>query len=230
MRMNRNHSIDFVKGLAITSVVMGHTCAFSNVYPFFSLWHMAAFFMIGGWFFSEKYWSDIGNVGQFCWRKVKRIWWPFVIWCSLFIVFHNLLMKIHVFSDNTDMAWKWLSADYYQVWSCRYVIKKLLPVLMLKGNACHLDPLWFLRVMFFASIFYCFFGYVFTMLRLNRLVFLTITSIFALLLARYYYPRPLSYVLHYMGEKHVLMAFPLIHLGYMLRKLLPDCSQMKGRA
>ena len=62
---------------------------------------MAVFFMIGGWFFSEKYWDCIGNVGMFCWKKVKRIWWPFVLWCSLFIVFHNLLMKIHVFSDNT---------------------------------------------------------------------------------------------------------------------------------
>ena len=227
--MQRNHSIDFIKGLAITGVVMGHTCAFPWASPFFNLWHMAAFFIIGGWFFNEKYWNGIGNVGMFCWKKVKRIWWPFVLWCSLFIVFHNFLMKIHVISENTDMVWKWLSADYYRMWSCRDILMKLPPVLLLRGNACHLGPLWFLTVMFFASIFYCLAGYGLTLIKVNRVIWLTIASLLALFFARYYYPRPLSIILRYVGGKHVLMAFPLIHLGYLLRLFHVDYSQLKGR-
>ena len=228
--MQRNHSIDFIKGLAITGVVMGHTCAFPFASPFFNLWHMAAFFIIGGWFFSEKYWNDIGSVGLFCWKKVKRIWWPFVLWCSLFIVFHNLFMKIHVFSDNTDMAWKWLSADYYRIWSCREIMRKLIPVVTLRGNACQMGPLWFLRVMFFASLFYCLAGYVLTQLKLDRVIWLSAASLLALVFARYYYPRPLSIIMRYVGEKHVLIAFPLIHLGYLLRRFNVDYSQIKGRS
>ena len=230
LSVRRNASFDFIKGIAITGVVMGHTYAFPWTSPFFNLWHMAVFFMIGGWFFSEKYWDCIGNVGMFCWKKVKRIWGPFVLWCSLFIVFHNLLMKIHVFSDNTDMAWKWLSADYYRMWSCRETIWKLMPVLTLKGNACQMGPLWFLRVLFFASVFYCLAGYVLTRLKLNRIIWLTAASLLALVSARYYYPKPLSTIMHYVGEKHVLIAFPLIHLGYLLRKFNVDYSQMKGRS
>lgn len=67
----RNTAFDFIKGLAITSVVMGHTRAFSNVMPFFNLWHVGAFFIIVGWFFSAKSWDDIGNAGLFLWKKTK---------------------------------------------------------------------------------------------------------------------------------------------------------------
>lgn len=226
--MKRNLSIDFIKGMAITSVVMGHTCAFPIGSLFFRLWHMAAFFIIGGWFFNENTWDSVDNVRFFCWKKVKRIWWPFVLWCSLFIIFHNFLYQIHVFSDNTDMAWKWLSADYYRMWSCRDMLVKLPPVLMLKGNACQLGPLWFLRVMFFASLFYCIAGYVLTQLKLNRILWLTAASLLALFFARYYYPRPLSFIMRYVGGKHILIAFPLIHLGYLLRRFNVDYSHMKG--
>lgn len=228
--VRRNASIDFIKGVAITAVAMGHTCAFPKVSPFFSIWHMAAFFIIGGWFFSEKYWDGIGNVSLFCWKKVKRIWWPFVLWCSLFIIFHNFLYSIHVFSGNTDMAWKWLSADYYRIWSGREVIKKLVPVPLLMGNSCQLGPLWFLRVMFFASISYCLLGYVLTQLKFNRIFWLSLSGLLSLFLARYYFPRHLSVIMHYIGGKHVLMAFPLIHVGYLLRHFHMDYSKMKGRS
>ena len=227
--MERNKSIDFIKGVAITSVAMGHTCVFLRYYRFFSLWHMAAFFIIGGWLFNAKYWENINNVGNFCWKKVKRVWWPFVLWCSLFIVFHNFLYAINVFSSNTAMAWKWLSADYYRMWSCREVIRRLLPVCVLKGNACQLGPLWFLNTMFFASIFYCLFGYLLTFLKFNRIFWLSLISLLSLIGARYYYPRPLSMIMHYVGGKHVLMAFPLIHLGYLLSYFHVDYSKMKRR-
>lgn len=69
--MQRNLSIDFIKGLAITGVVMGHTCAFLWASPFFNLWHMAAFFIIGGWFFNEKYWNGIDNVDCFVGKRSK---------------------------------------------------------------------------------------------------------------------------------------------------------------
>ena len=225
--MERIQSIDFIKGVAITSVVMGHTCVFPQISPFFSLWHMAAFFIIGGWFFNAKYWENSKNVGSFCQKKIKRIWWPFVLWCSLFIIFHNFLYAINVFSSNTAMAWKWLSADYYRMWSCREVIKKLLPVFVLKGNLCQLGPLWFLNTMFFASIFYCLLGYFLTLLKFNKIFWLSLISLLSLFVARYYYPRHLSIIMHYVGGKHVLMAFPLIHLGYLLRYFGVDYSKIK---
>ena len=227
--MNRNQSIDFIKGLAITSVAMGHTCVFPLIYRFFSLWHMAAFFIICGWFFNAKYWENINNIGRFCWKKIKRIWWPFVLWCSLFIIFHNFLFAINIFSNDTAMAWKWLSADYYQTWSCREVIKKLLPIFVLKGNACQLGPLWFLNTMFFASIFYCLLGYLLTLLKFNRIIWLSLFSLLSLLVARYFYPKPLSIIMYYVGGKHVFMAFSLIHLGYLLRYFQVDYSKMKSQ-
>lgn len=107
---------------------------------------------------------------------------------------------------------------------------KLPPVLMLRGNACQLGPLWFLRVMFFASLFYCIAGYVLTQLKLNRILWLTAAGVLSLVFARYYYPRTLLLILRHVGGKHVLVAFPLIHLGYLLRKFNVDYSQLKGRA
>lgn len=225
----RNTAFDFIKGLAITSVVMGHTRAFSNVMPFFNLWHVGAFFIIAGWFFSAKSWDDIGNAGLFLWKKTKRIWWPFVLWCSLFIIFHNFLFALNVFSSNTDMAWMWLSPDYYRIWSLQEVVKRLPPVLLLKGNACQLGQLWFLRVLFFASVFYCLLGRVLTLFKLNRLFWLSCAALLSLCSARYYYPRPLSTVMGYAGGKPVLMAFPLIHLGWLLRSFRIDYSNMGKR-
>ena len=128
------------------------------------------------------------------------------------------------------MAWKWLSADYYRMWSWRETIRKLMPVLTLKANVCQMGPLWFLRVLFFASVFYCHAGYVLTQLKLNRILWLTAASVLSLVFVRYYYPRTLLVIMRYVGGKHVLIAFPLIHLGYLLRKFNVDYSKMKGRS
>ena len=82
--------------------------------------------------------------------------------------------------------------------------------------------------MFFSSILYFLLGYVLASLKFNRILWLSLASLLSLFWARYYFPRHLLVMMRYIGGKHVLMAFPLIHMGYLLRRFNVDYSQLKS--
>lgn len=65
--MTRDRSVDIAKGLGIILMVMGHAGMphSSIIFRF----HMALFFILSGWCFSDKYLDGIKNVLTFVEKK-----------------------------------------------------------------------------------------------------------------------------------------------------------------
>ena len=70
--MQRNHTIDILKGIAILLVVLGYT-KFAGT-GFIYLFHMAVFFMASGYFYKDKYSDSVKSVGSALFKRVKTLY------------------------------------------------------------------------------------------------------------------------------------------------------------
>lgn len=96
---SRDQKFDVVKGIAIVLMVIGHAECDAGLRSFIYLFHMSAFFLIAGWFYRAEFsWP---GVRKFVGGKLMRLWWPFVFWCSLFALLHNVLLSLNVYPDST---------------------------------------------------------------------------------------------------------------------------------
>ena len=96
----RNSTFDIAKGLCIIGIVGLH--CHMPLYKFNSLFLVTVFFIFSGYFFKEKYISDINSLGNFCKKKIKSLYIPFVVFNIIYTIFHNLLLKINFYTVNTD--------------------------------------------------------------------------------------------------------------------------------
>lgn len=80
----KNNTINIMKGLCMLLVVAGHAnCPFKS---FIYLFHMPVFFMISGYLFKEDYFSNYKNIYLLLYKKIKRLWLPYVL-SNLFFLF-----------------------------------------------------------------------------------------------------------------------------------------------
>ncbi len=92
--MERDQYWDIVKGLGIIAVVVGHTG--SPLMPYVYMYHLALFFFVAGFLYKEKYSVDpFFYIGT----RLKRLWWPLVKYGVVFVLLHNFLFKINVYSN-----------------------------------------------------------------------------------------------------------------------------------
>lgn len=96
-----------MKGLAITSVVIGHCTLFPFIERFVNQYHLAVFFFVSGYFFKERY---IEEKRIFVWKKMKKLYLLFVISGIVFLLFHPLLTRLHVY--DTPLTWKYVGNEF----------------------------------------------------------------------------------------------------------------------
>lgn len=98
---NRIDEIDIIKSLGIICMVAGHAGApFTH---FVYLFHIAIFFIASGYFFKQDSAMNFYTIKAAMFRKMKQLWLPFVIWNSIYILFHNFFIKINVYTDNPEI-------------------------------------------------------------------------------------------------------------------------------
>lgn len=95
--MPRNHTIDICKGLAIILMVIGHAEAPGWLVSFIYVFHMPVFFITAGYFFTRQH-AD--NAWDFCRKRVKGLYWPFLKWSVFFLLIHNLLFKVGILNEQ----------------------------------------------------------------------------------------------------------------------------------
>ena len=88
--MERDKSIDVMKGILIVLVVMAH--AQGPGYRFIYLFHMATFFMISGYLWKTR--SNLSKDSVFIRRKIKSLYFPYVICNGAFLLIFLLLPSI----------------------------------------------------------------------------------------------------------------------------------------
>lgn len=131
----RDMTIDFLKGICIILMVVGHSGAPKWLHDIIYTFHMPVFFIISGFLFKPKY---ILEWKVFLKRKLIAIYWPFLLWTTIYIVIHNLFYNWEIYSNE---------------YTTQNIKEQLVQgALMLKTEQL-LGGFWFLQALLFASVF-----------------------------------------------------------------------------
>ena len=140
-------NISISKGIGIILMVIGHIFVCSDymiVHNFIYAFHMPLFFMISGYCFSERH---LENLGGYVKRKMFSLYYPYVFWLVLFVILHNFLIDINIYDINN----LWGCYSYYTEDS---LIKQIYNIVFyLDGKEILVGQLWFVRTLFFVSLF-----------------------------------------------------------------------------
>ena len=178
--------IDIMKGILIVLMVLGH--AYVKYTEFIYLFHMAVFFMISGYCWSEKHSNDIESVKHYIVQRIIRLYIPFVLINVVYILLNNYFINIGFYSNSQDFlaltngaAFKQHLTKYYTI---PQIVKNILRTMCFGGGAARMcGPTWFLSTMFMVSVFHCIFSWIIGKLKLNKTVVFSIVMLICLVCA-----------------------------------------------
>lgn len=140
MGVGRNERIDFIKGVCIVLMVLCHAGLSGLPRQLIYLFHMPVFLMVSGYFYNFERVKEKGLVAFFK-SKFARLWWPCVVWASLFVVGSTLLPG--VFSYQVDLV---AGSEAFSGPTFLSVGKKLVLTVLSLHLPQMLTPLWFVGV------------------------------------------------------------------------------------
>lgn len=141
--------MNIAKGIGICLIVLGHSFSEesnSTIRSFVYLFHVPFFFIISGYFFKKQY---IDNPARLLVSRIKSLWVPFFYWSVFFILFHNFLFTIFVYSQDVSF-----SGSSIQIYSFLDISEKLIKLFFFKGSEQLLGAFWFLPCLFFTIIIF----------------------------------------------------------------------------
>lgn len=146
---NRSLIFDITKSLGIIFMVCGHSGA--PFIRFVYLFHMALFFMVAGYFFSNKSFDKFCELIKYIYKKIKRLWLPLVVTIIILTLMHNFFIKINFYTNNIlflegKYGNKWGIIDYYTITD---IPKYLIKTLYFQHGEQLAGAAWFVIVMFY---------------------------------------------------------------------------------
>lgn len=142
--MNKhNNSYTISKAIGIILVVIGHAVCPELLSKTIYLFHMPLFFFCSGCYCKipttpKEYLSFIS-------KQIKRLYWPFVKWGIIFLLVHNILLSIHIYSHIETSTY-----------TTEEILRRLRLILFsMTGQDPLIYQLWFLKQLFIASIMVC---------------------------------------------------------------------------
>lgn len=169
--MGRNKSIDFLKGMAIILMVLGHALNdwpdAERVRSFIYLFHMPVFFMASGYVFNMSRVRDWQGVRDFGWKRIKRLWFPYVLWTSAFTIFNAAFFNWHIVSGEVP------------------VFRQFAYNAALIGRTELTAAMWFVQSIFWASIAYAVVCWLCHWRGLHILTFQSVVAVAALALSEH---------------------------------------------
>ncbi|MBU3143468.1 acyltransferase family protein [Clostridium sp. CF012] len=139
---------DIIKGLGIIAVVLGHSGFKYGI--ILNYYHLAIFFFVAGFFYKDKYSYDLVD---YIIKKVKDLWWPLIKYGIVFIILHNIFIRMNIYSTITGEPMIYPKVVY----SLYETVNNIL-LLILTGNQLEevMGASWFVFPLFCAMIIFCF--------------------------------------------------------------------------
>ena len=148
--MNRDQTLDIVKGIGIILMVMGHSGAPACLHDIIYTFHMPLFFIASGWFFSER---NIEDCKSFAVRKFNGIYLPYWKWCVIFLLLHNIFYSVGILNDSygtSNGVSHWYSFKEMAVLAANFTFR------MTGYEGYLLGAYWFVRSLLWGSLLLCF--------------------------------------------------------------------------
>lgn len=137
---NHNRTFSIIKAIGIILIVIGHSSIFTPLCRFVYLFHVTIFFFVAGYMFNDV---EIQKPLNFFRKKIKRLYIPWIIYGIIFILLHNIFLKLHLL--NLDAHTKILIEPYHFT---DVIIKSLKVLTFFSWKEILLAPLWFLFGLF----------------------------------------------------------------------------------
>ncbi len=141
----RNEILDIAKGLGIIGVVVCHSGGFLT--DITSYYNQVIFFFISGYLYKEAYTAEPWALVK---SRVKTLYIPFIQYGLFFGVLHNLLFKIHIYTDQVQSQFN--QVTYFS--STRDYLLNLVKIVSFAKVEQILAPLWFLPVLFVVNVLF----------------------------------------------------------------------------
>lgn len=155
----RNRSIDILKGIGIVLVVLSHTKCPNG--SWFASWFVQLFFIAAGYTYCQQY-SDNQGVISFIFKRIKRLYIPWVIGGSIFTIANNILIKVNILTDNSLFLDAATGNSYGldRVYSLTDILLMLKKIFLFQSAPKILGPVWFLSTLFFVEVIYAIIDYI----------------------------------------------------------------------
>ena len=141
---NFDGTMCYMKAIGIICVVAGHSFTGSAIEHFVGLFHMPLFFFVSGYLFKEKYLQDVKFYFS---RKLKNLWYPTFLWIVIAVLLHNILFSFGIYNPdypyNETIPYLYSNVDF---------VKAFASAIFLRCNELLFAGLWFVRMLFVASI------------------------------------------------------------------------------
>lgn len=128
----RDLSIDFIKGVSILLMVVGHSCPPDYIGNIIYLFHIGAFYYASGWLFKDDY---LHSPLQFVKRKLRGLYIPYVKWGLLYFLLVNIVSLFLYDKVDQDFG-------------------NLADILLFRRVHLLISPLWFLKSLFISELFF----------------------------------------------------------------------------
>ena len=151
----RDEKLDIARAICIILMVMGH-CNCPGMFYIY-MFHMPLFFLFSGICFSSKSYMDIKSVFEFIKRKIKHLYFPFIISNVFLVLIHNILLKFNIYTTNRALVEfqngnTFGVSDYFNFTDFIY---NIIQVLIFRHGEALAGPTWFLRVLFYITVLSC---------------------------------------------------------------------------
>ena len=212
----RDVTIDIIKALGIICMVAGH-CG-SPITKFIYLFHMAIFFIASGYFFSPEKSDGFANLLGFIKRKFITLWFPYLLWTTIYSCLHNFFITINVYTDNPVLLEyvKGTRIATTQPWTITDIVINILKAFLLHGGTQMGGAMWFVITLMEISITYCVIDFfIKRVLKVNNtLKMQIIISVIFLGLGYWCYLTGFSFA----GIDKVLSYYFLFHGGFLIKQ------------
>lgn len=139
-KASHNSALSIAKGFCIILMVAGHSDGPAFLTKFIFLFHVPLFFFVSGYF--NKGTESLPELKSKLLRRVRRLYLPFIIFGTLFLLLDGLFVKWGFYADGAMHA-----ADFksFSVLFMEMVLKMNAPTPLL-------GPMWFVRSLFIAAV------------------------------------------------------------------------------
>ena len=154
MKNKRIEEIDILKGLGIILMVLCH--AGGPGQDFIYLFHMSIFFMASGYFFRSDSTDTTKALLQSLKGKIRHLWFPFFLWNTIYVLLHNLLITINVYTDN-PLVFNYVNTPHMALvgpYELKHILYFMARGILLKSAEPMFAAHWFIAILFFITTGY----------------------------------------------------------------------------
>lgn len=178
--LSRNKTVDCMKGVLITLVVLGHTYN-PLFHDFIYLFHVGLFFVLSGYCFNQGYTDSFASLWNLFKRRVKSLWIPYVAYNFIFLLLQNVWLRIgFLTSDESYFSYNpFLSDGFCLPLTVTGALKALLKSFFFMNSRPFAGGLWFLGGLFYVTFLYAAIQFVVRKVKIEKL-HIIISAIFLL--------------------------------------------------